>query len=61
MYPKALFNYMEPSVNATVDDLAKWTEQVKEPRWRARAARAGLLGQQAAAGAAAGIAREATP
>ncbi|MGO8748587.1 MAG: complex I subunit 4 family protein [Thermoguttaceae bacterium] len=62
VYPKALFNYMEPSVNATVDDLAKWTEQVKEPRLaRGAPARAGLLGQQAAAGAAAGIAREATP
>jgi NADH-quinone oxidoreductase subunit M len=30
VYPQALLNYMAPSVNATVDDLAQWTRQVKD-------------------------------
>ena len=35
VYPQALFNYMAPSVNQTVDNLAVWMEEVKEPRLRA--------------------------
>jgi NADH-quinone oxidoreductase subunit M len=34
VYPRAIFNYMSPSVNKTVDGLAAWTEAVKEPRLR---------------------------
>lgn len=34
VYPQALFSYMAPSVNRTVDDLAVWMEEVKEPRLR---------------------------
>jgi NADH-quinone oxidoreductase subunit M len=30
VYPQALFNYMEPSVTASVEDLADWTQEVKE-------------------------------
>jgi NADH-quinone oxidoreductase subunit M len=32
VYPAALFNYMTPSVNRTVDDLAAWTKDVKAPQ-----------------------------
>jgi NADH-quinone oxidoreductase subunit M len=32
VYPAALFNYMTPSVNRTVDDLAAWTKEVKAPQ-----------------------------
>ena len=31
VYPQAVLNYQEPSVNATVDDLARWTREVKQP------------------------------
>ena len=30
VYPSGLLDYMTPSVNKTVDDLARWTERVKE-------------------------------
>ncbi len=30
VYPQALLNYVAPSVNATVEDLAQWTRQVKD-------------------------------
>jgi NADH-quinone oxidoreductase subunit M len=30
VYPQALFNYMKPSVTASVEELARWTEEVKE-------------------------------
>ncbi len=32
VYPQAVFNYMTPSVNQTVDDLATWTKDVKTPQ-----------------------------
>ncbi len=32
VYPQAVFNYMDHSVNKTVEDLAIWTEHVKAPR-----------------------------
>ena len=31
VYPRALLNYMSPTVDRTVADLARWTEQVKGP------------------------------
>jgi NADH-quinone oxidoreductase subunit M len=34
VYPQALFNYMTPSVNRTVDQLATWMKDVKEPQWK---------------------------
>lgn len=34
VYPAALFNYMTPSVNRTVDELGRWMEQVKMPQLR---------------------------
>ena len=34
VYPKAVFNYMSPSVNQLVDDLGTWTKDVKQPRLR---------------------------
>ncbi len=40
MYPKAVFNYMEPTVTKTAEDLADWTETVKTPRLAAEAAEA---------------------
>ncbi len=30
VYPQAIFNYMTPSVNRSVEQLAKWTETVKD-------------------------------
>ncbi len=35
VYPAALFNYMTPSVNRTVDDLTAWTINVKTPKLKA--------------------------
>ena len=32
VYPQLIFNYMTPSVDRTVDELATWTEDVKTPR-----------------------------
>jgi NADH-quinone oxidoreductase subunit M len=32
VYPRAVLDYMEPSINQEVDDLAVWTRDVKEPR-----------------------------
>lgn len=32
VYPQAVFRYMTPSVNREVDDLARWTKEVKQPR-----------------------------
>jgi len=32
VYPNAVFRYMSPSVNKTVDELAQWTAEVKQPR-----------------------------
>ncbi|HXT58828.1 MAG TPA: NADH-quinone oxidoreductase subunit M [Pirellulales bacterium] len=32
VYPRAVLDYMEPSINQEVDDLAIWTRDVKEPR-----------------------------
>ncbi|MGD9721130.1 MAG: NuoM family protein [Pirellulales bacterium] len=37
VYPQAIFNYMTPSVDRTVDDLATWTKDVKAPRLEAKA------------------------
>jgi len=34
VYPQAIFNYMSKSVDKTADDLAAWTQSVKEPRLR---------------------------
>ncbi len=34
VYPQALFSYMAPSVNQTVENLAVWMQEVKEPRLR---------------------------
>lgn len=34
VYPNALFNYMTPTVNRTVDNLSAWMRNVKEPRLR---------------------------
>jgi NADH-quinone oxidoreductase subunit M len=34
VYPQAIFHYMSKSVDKTVDDLAAWTQSVKEPRLR---------------------------
>jgi NADH-quinone oxidoreductase subunit M len=34
VYPKAIFNYMSPSVNQLVTDLGTWMEDVKQPRLR---------------------------
>ncbi|MFH1264141.1 MAG: NADH-quinone oxidoreductase subunit M [Planctomycetota bacterium] len=32
VYPKAVFNYMSPTVNQTVSDLGTWMREVKQPR-----------------------------
>ena len=40
VYPQAIFNYMTPSVDQTVDELATWTKDVKEPRLKEEAATA---------------------
>ena len=32
VYPAAVLNYMEPSINQEVNELAAWTRDVKEPR-----------------------------
>jgi NADH-quinone oxidoreductase subunit M len=32
VYPRAVFDYMTPSINKEVSDLAAWTRDVKEPR-----------------------------
>ncbi len=32
VYPQAIFNYMTPSVDQTVNELATWTKDVKAPR-----------------------------
>jgi len=37
VYPKAVLNYMSPSVNQLVDDLGTWTKDVKQPRLREQA------------------------
>jgi NADH-quinone oxidoreductase subunit M len=37
VYPQAIFNYMTPSVDRTVDQLADWTEHVKTPTLEATA------------------------
>ncbi len=34
VYPQAIFHYMTPTVNKTVNQLADWTRDVKEPRHR---------------------------
>ncbi|MBX3415404.1 MAG: NADH-quinone oxidoreductase subunit M [Pirellulales bacterium] len=38
VYPQSVFNYMTASVNQTVDELAVWTKEVKEPRLKAEQA-----------------------
>ena len=48
VFPQAIFHYMTPSVNETVDELADWTENVKEPRLRARPASPDRSGSKAA-------------
>ncbi len=35
VYPQAIFNYMTPSVDRTVDQLTDWTEHVKTPTLQA--------------------------
>ena len=35
VYPQIVLNYMTPSINRTVDDLATWTRDVKQPRLEA--------------------------
>jgi len=42
VYPQAVFSYMKPSVNRTVDELAGWMIRVKQPRLRDAAAAAGI-------------------
>jgi NADH-quinone oxidoreductase subunit M len=37
VYPQSVFRYMTPSINKTVDDLAEWTKDVKQPRLDAAA------------------------
>ncbi len=37
VYPQAIFNYLTPSVDRTVDALAEWTKDVKTPREKAAA------------------------
>ena len=32
VYPQAIFNYMTPTIDRTVNDLAAWTKNVKDPR-----------------------------
>lgn len=32
VYPQAIFNYMTPTIDRTVNDLAAWTKDVKDPR-----------------------------
>jgi NADH-quinone oxidoreductase subunit M len=32
VYPQAVFSYMSPSVNKTVDDLTRWMREVKQPQ-----------------------------
>jgi NADH-quinone oxidoreductase subunit M len=43
VYPQAVFNYMTPSVDLTVDKLAEWTKDVKAPRIQADAAQTAEL------------------
>lgn len=38
VYPQAIFNYMSPSVDKTVENLTTWTETVKQPRLKQVAA-----------------------
>jgi NADH-quinone oxidoreductase subunit M len=38
VYPQAVFSYMTPSVDRTVDQLADWTKDVKTPKLQATAA-----------------------
>jgi len=48
VYPQAVFNYMTPSVDRTVDQLAEWTKDVKAPRIQAEAAQTAELFEPAA-------------
>jgi NADH-quinone oxidoreductase subunit M len=50
VYPKAIFDYMSPSVNKTVSGLAAWTQAVKEPRLQQAAVAQAVGGQGATAG-----------
>ena len=36
VYPQAIFNYMTPSIDLSVQELADWTREIKEPRLRAK-------------------------
>jgi NADH-quinone oxidoreductase subunit M len=40
VYPQAIFNYLTPTVDQTVNELATWTKDVKEPRIKSEAAAA---------------------
>ncbi len=42
VYPNAIFRYMTPSVNRTVDELTDWTEKVKTPKLNAQQQAAAL-------------------
>ncbi len=37
VYPQAIFNYLTPTVDQTVNELATWTKDVKEPRIKSEA------------------------
>lgn len=42
VYPQAIFNYMTPTVDQTVNELADWTKDVKTPRIKSEAATAAV-------------------
>jgi NADH-quinone oxidoreductase subunit M len=42
VYPQAIFNYMTPTVDQTVNELADWTKDVKAPRIKSEEATAAI-------------------
>jgi hypothetical protein len=42
VYPQAIFNYMTPTVDQTVNELADWTKDVKTPRLKSEEATAAI-------------------
>jgi NADH-quinone oxidoreductase subunit M len=42
VYPQAIFNYMTPTVDQTVNELADWTKEVKAPRLKSEEATAAV-------------------
>jgi NADH-quinone oxidoreductase subunit M len=47
VYPKIVFDYMTPTINAQVQQLAEWTRDVKAPRLREEAAAAAAAAAEA--------------